>query len=52
MILFLISNKFTIYFNFEKVGALSTRGTFMHMFTLTVVTKVTVRSKTNKDLFA
>lgn len=38
--------------HFENVGELSTEGKFMHMFTLTVGKKVTVRSKTNPDLFA
>ncbi len=38
--------------HFEKVGEFSTEGKFMNMLTLTVGSKVTVRSKTNKDLFA
>lgn len=38
--------------HFEKVGEYSTEGKFMHMFTLTVGSKVTVRSKANKDYFA
>ena len=38
--------------HFEKCGELSTEGKFMHMFTLTVGSKVTVRSKANRDLYA
>lgn len=38
--------------HFEKKGELSTEGKFMHMFTLTVGTKVTVRSKKNPELCA
>ncbi|MBQ5742813.1 MAG: hypothetical protein IIV79_01315 [Clostridia bacterium] len=35
--------------HFEKVGELSTEGKFMYMCTLTVGSKVTVRSKSNPD---
>ena len=38
--------------HFEKCGEYSTEGKFMHMLTLTVGTKVTVRSKTNPAFFA
>ena len=38
--------------HFEKIGEYSTEGKFMHMFTLTVGSKVTVRSKKNPELFA
>ena len=38
--------------HFEKCGEYSTEGKFMHMLTLTVGTKVTVRSKTNSAFFA
>lgn len=38
--------------HFEKTGEYSTEGKFMHMFTLTVGSKVTVRSKANSDLYA
>ncbi|MBR2037555.1 MAG: hypothetical protein IKA09_07460 [Lachnospiraceae bacterium] len=38
--------------HFEKRGELSTEGKFMHMFTLTVGSKVTVRSKANPELMA
>ena len=38
--------------HFEKCGEYSTEGKFMHMFTLTVGTKVTVRSKANPELKA
>ena len=38
--------------HFEKCGEYSTEGKFMHMLTLTVSTKVTVRSKTNPAFFA
>jgi hypothetical protein len=38
--------------HFEKTGEYSTEGKFMHMFTLTVGSKVTVRSKANNDLYA
>ena len=38
--------------HFEKCGEYSTEGKFMHMLTLTVGTKVTVRSKTNPVFFA
>ena len=38
--------------HFEKVAEYSTEGKFMHMFTPTVATKVTVRSKTNPELKA
>ena len=39
-------------FKYTKVGELSTEGKFMHMFTLTVGSKVTVRSKADANLFA
>ena len=35
--------------HFEKCGEYSTEGKFMHMLTVTVGSKVTVRSKTNPD---
>ena len=38
--------------HFEKCGEYSTEGKFMHMFTLTVGSKVTVRSKANPELYA
>ncbi len=38
--------------HFEKCGEYSTEGKFMHMFTLTVGTKVTVRSKADPALCA
>ncbi|MBO7150030.1 MAG: hypothetical protein J6V71_03965, partial [Clostridia bacterium] len=38
--------------HFEKVGEFSTEGKFMNMLTLTVGSKVTVRSKANPELFA
>ncbi|MCI8597245.1 MAG: hypothetical protein HFJ10_02215 [Lachnospiraceae bacterium] len=38
--------------HFEKCGDYSTEGKFMHMLTLTVGSKVTVRSKNNKELSA
>ena len=38
--------------HFEKTGEYSTEGKFMHMFTLTVGSKVTVRSKANPELLA
>ncbi len=38
--------------HFEKKAEYSTEGKFMHMFTPTVATKVTVRSKSNPDLKA
>ncbi len=38
--------------HFEKVGEYSTEGKFMHMFTLTVGSKVTVRSKADANLYA
>ncbi len=38
--------------HFENVGEYSTEGKFMHMFTLTVGKKVTVRSKANPELLA
>ncbi len=38
--------------HFENVGEYSTEGKFMHMFTLTVGKKVTLRSKTNPDYYA
>ena len=38
--------------HFEKVGEYSTEGKFMNMLTLTVGSKVTVRSKANPELFA
>lgn len=38
--------------HFEKKGELSTEGKFMHMFTLTVGSKVTVRSKKDPKLTA
>ncbi|NLB55010.1 MAG: hypothetical protein GX811_04460 [Lentisphaerae bacterium] len=38
--------------HFEKTGEYSTEGKFMHMLTLTVGSKVTVRSKTNNENFA
>lgn len=38
--------------HFEKTGEYSTEGKFMHMFTLTVGSKVTVRSKANPELCA
>ena len=38
--------------HFEKKAEYSTEGKFMHMFTPTVATKVTVRSKTNPELKA
>ena len=38
--------------HFEKCGEYSTEGKFMHMFTLTVGSKVTVRSKADANLFA
>lgn len=38
--------------HFEKCGEYSTEGKFMHMFTLTVGSKVTVRSKADANLYA
>ncbi len=38
--------------HFEKVGDYSTEGKFMNMLTLTVGSKVTVRSKANPEYFA
>ncbi len=38
--------------HFEKVGQFSTEGKFMNMLTLTVGSKVTVRSKANPEYFA
>ncbi len=38
--------------HFEKVGEYSTEGKFMNMLTLTVGSKVTVRSKSNPDYYA
>ena len=38
--------------HFEKCGEYSTEGKFMHMLTLTVGTKATVRSRTNPAFFA
>ncbi|MBR5247426.1 MAG: hypothetical protein IKV27_00545 [Lachnospiraceae bacterium] len=38
--------------HFEKCGEYSTEGKFMHMFTLTVGSKVTVRSKAGANLYA
>ena len=38
--------------HFEKCGEFSTEGKFMNMLTLTVGSKVTVRSKKDKNLFA
>ncbi len=38
--------------HFEKVGEFSTEGKFMNMLTLTVGSKVTVRSKSNPEYFA
>ena len=38
--------------HFEKVGEYSTEGKFMNMLTLTVGSKVTVRSKANPELYA
>ena len=38
--------------HFEKVGEYSTEGKFMNMLTLTVGSKVTVRSKSNPEYFA
>lgn len=38
--------------HFEKKAEYSTEGKFMHMFTPTVAKRVTVRSKTNPELFA
>ncbi|MBE6786732.1 MAG: hypothetical protein E7537_00115 [Ruminococcaceae bacterium] len=38
--------------HFEKKAEYSTEGKFMHMFTPTVATKVTVRSKSNPELSA
>ena len=38
--------------HFEKVGEFSTEGKFMNMLTLTVGSKVTVRSKANPEYFA
>ena len=38
--------------HFEKVGEFSTEGKFMNMLTLTVGSRVTVRSKANPELFA
>ena len=38
--------------HFEKCGEYSTEGKFMHMLTLTVGSKVRVRSKTNPDYYA
>lgn len=38
--------------HFEKIGEFSTEGKFMNMVTLTVGSKVTLRSKTNAELFA